>query len=258
MKILLLVDYKINEDQLKRMKAEVQSIYKKNGVNISFIDEWRDLSNVPKEWYDSSAEGIKRSYIADVTKEIYARYAKDVDQVVFLIHRDHWNLTGVWGWNMSRVFNGYGVQQCRFDNRNQANSVGTMYHELMHDHDSYVYVYTGKIIEDIIKVPNWDEDLVHAGKNTGTSFGWKYIRYNENQEALKAISAVLNEAIEARQKVWLKKKVSMLEQIVKLYQQLIVLRRQVEIQTRGDIPMYANRFKKCCGVPAVRSILRRF
>lgn len=241
MKILLITDYKINEEQLKSVKKSVSDIYKTNtGITLEFVDEWRDLSNVPKAWYDDEAEGIDKAYIAKVTKEVYARYREDIDQVMFLIHRDHWTLTGVWGWNLSRVYNGYGVQQCRFDNRNLVNSIGTMYHELMHDHDTFIYTYLGKNIEDSVLVKDWDDDVVHGGRYSGTTFGWKYIRHNENQEALKLIGPLLKEAVEKRRIVWLKTKLGYLQEIVRLYERVAILKRQLVAQGRGDLAIKPN------------------
>jgi hypothetical protein len=236
MKLLLLLDNKIREDQLATVKKEVAAIYKTNtGITLEFVEEWRDFSNVPKEWYDASSEGIKKSYIADATREIYRRHTEAVDQVVFFIHRDNWNLTGVWGWNLSKAYNGYGVQQCRFDNRNLANTVGTLYHELMHDHDTFIYTYKGINIETILKVKDWDDDVVHGGKYSGTTYGYGYIRHNENQAALKQIGPLLSQAIEERRKLYLKRQITMLQEIVRLQQLVIVLKRQMEARSRGDI-----------------------
>lgn len=247
MKILLICDYKIREEQLKEVKKEISALYRKNAaIELKFIDEWRDLSNLPKQWYDKDSEGIDKGYIAKVTKEVYARYAEDIDQVMFLVHRDHWNLTGVWGWNLSKVFNGYGVQQCRFDSKNLANTVGTMYHELMHDHDTFVYTYTGKKVEDAVLVPNWDTYCVHGGRGETNSLGWKYIRYNENQAALAAIAPLLNEALMKRRTLWDKKKLVYLQEIVRLAERVIVLQRQLLAQQRGDI---AVKYKHICTQP---------
>lgn len=236
MNILLLLDNKIKEDQLAQVKRELSAIYKKNcDIKLRFTDEWRDFSYVPKEWYDDEAEGIQKSYIASVTKEIYKRYAEDIDEVVFFIHRDHWNLTGVWGWNLSKTFNGYGIQQCRFDNKNLANTLGTIYHEQMHDHDTFIYTYTGVKIESVLRINDWDDDLVHGGKYSGTTYGWKYIRHNENQESLKLIAPYLTEALKKRRELWDTKKIGYLQEIIRLAEQVIVLQRARLAQLRGDI-----------------------
>jgi len=236
LKILLLVDNKIKQDQLDAVKAEVASFYQLNcKIKLAFTEERRDFSNVPKEWYDEETEGIQKKYIAEVTKELYKKYAEDIDEVVFFVHRDNWTLTGVWGWNLSKTFSGYGVQQCRFDNKNLANSVGTLYHELHHDHDTFIFTYTGVKIETIANVIDWDDDITHAGRFTGTNYGYKYIRHNENQESLKIIAPYLQQAIAKRREIWDKKKVGYLQQIIKLAEQVIVIQRALIAQKRGDV-----------------------
>lgn len=234
MNILLLLDNKINEDQLKEVKKQVSKIYKDNtGIKLYFTDEWRDFSNVPKEFYTKEEEGIKKSYLAETTKEIYSRYKDRIDHVVFFIHKDNWKLTGVWGWNTSKVFNGYGVQQCRFDTK-VVNTVGTLYHELMHDHDSFIYTYTGKVIEKMVLVKDWDDDVVHGGRYSLTNYGWKYIRYNENQPALQLIADALKEALAVK-----RKPISRSE----LINLALILARQLVTKRRKDLAIKSN--NKC-------------
>lgn len=241
MKILLLVDKKIKQSQLDEMKNKVSEMYQDNaGVELVFFEERRDLSNLPKEYYSTGNEGIKRSYIQSATSEIYKRYAKELHQVVFLVHRDNWNLEGVWGWNLSKVYNGYGVQQCRFDSVNIANAIGTLYHELMHDHDSFIYTYTGKRIAPLVGIKDWDDDVVHGGRYSGVISEWKYIRYNENQKALKAIGQSLREALEEKLKLHFKDTITMLETIIRLQKIVLVLKRQVEVRKRGDVAIKPN------------------
>ena len=237
MNILILADNKINESQLKQVKAEVALIYKKNtDIKLNYVEEWRDLSNVPKEWYTSTDEGIKKSFIAETTKEIYSRYKDRLDQVVFLIHRDNWNLTGVWGWNLSKIYNGYSIQQCRFDNRNLNNSIGTLYHEFMHDHDSFIYTFLGTKIENKVLVKDWDDDVVHGGKYSKTTYGWDYIRYNENQPALELIGDDLKSAIAKKRSAYAGKEKELL-------QMAVILLRQLIAERRGDIAIKSN--NKC-------------
>jgi hypothetical protein len=234
--ILLLLDNKIREDQLARVKKEVGALYKNNaGVTIKWHEEWRDFSSYPKEEYWGGYEGLKRSYIEQVTKEIDARWKEELDNVVFFIHADNWNLNGVWGWNHSAQFNGYGVQQCRFDSRNVVNSIGTLYHEMMHDHDTFVYTYSGVHIAPIVKVANWDNFAVHGGRDTGEEGkdGWKYIRHNENQHALKAISTVFKQSVEKRRDLFIKR-VGVMQETIRLLQQIVVLQRALIAKRKGE------------------------
>lgn len=235
MNILLLLDNDIAESQVDEVTAALVDLYKKNcDVTLNFTRERRDFSAVPKEWYDNETEGIKKSFIEAETKKIYKKYAEAIDSVVFFVHRDHWNLTGVWGWNLSKIFNGYSVQQCRFDTKNLVNSIGTLYHELHHDHDTFIYTYIGQRVEDIVGVKDWDDDVTHGGRYSGTTYGWKYIRNNENQQSLVAIAPYLREAIKKRRVIWSTKE-EKYKKIISLLEQTIVLYRQLQMQKRGDI-----------------------
>lgn len=234
-----MLDNKIDERQLDRVKREVKDIYKKNtDVTIKFYEEWRDFTKYPKEVYWGEFEGVEKAYIRTVTNEIYKRYQEEVDSVVFFIHRDNWNLKGVWGWNLAGVFNSYSVQQCRFDSRNVVNSIGTLYHELMHDVDSYVYINSNVIVEPFVKVNNWDRACVH-----GEEVGWDYIRYNENQRALKAVP--FKQAVTDRRRIWDTKKGLYLK-IINLAEQVLALQRQLVAKQRGDLPIKP---KNVCHLP---------
>lgn len=240
--ILLLCDNKIREDQLAQTKREVAGFYKNNaGVTIKWHEEWRDFTSYPKEVYWGGYEGLKISYISQATKEINSRWHEEIDCVVFLIHRDHWNLNGVWGWNHSATFHGYGVQQVRFDNRNVANSVGTLYHEMMHDLDTFCFTYTGQHIKTIVNVNDWDNFCVHGGRDTGeeNTTEWRYIRYNENQQALKAIAGVFVNAIKKRRDLFTKR-IGFMQEIIRLAEKVIVLQRALIARQRGDLPIKKN------------------
>ena len=232
MNILLLLDDKIRDDQLKKVKIDVAKIYDVSAdVTIRWFEERRDYTTYPKQTYSAGYEGIAYSHIDTVTKEIYSRWAEEVDQVVFLIHADNWNLKGVWGWNISKTYSGYGVQQCRFDHRNLVNSIGVMYHELMHDANTFVYTYTGKIIETLFDFSNWDDAVVH-----GEHRDWSYIRHNENQSALVTISPLLRQALVARHALFTRR-VNLLNEIIRLAEIVLTLTRAKIAADRADLPI---------------------
>lgn len=240
MNILLLVDKKIRQSQLDKMKSEVASLYKTNcNITLKWFEESRDFTTIPTEWYRPEDMGIKKTHIKKVAAEIYDRYAEEIDEVVFLIHKDNWTLEGVWGWNMSNVYNGYGIQQCRFDSRNVSNSIGTLYHELHHDHDTFIYTYTGIKIERVVGVVDWDDDITHGGRYSGRDYGWDYIRYKENQDSLVQIKPFLQKAIKERRSIFTTK-VGLMEKIIQLQKQLIVLLRQKQAGLRGDLAIKIN------------------
>jgi hypothetical protein len=236
MKLYIFRDNKINVDQFAKVKAELSSLYKTNaGVELEYVEEAYDFTTYPKEWYTPTDEGVKKTFLRDLCKQVHAKHAEDVDHVILLIHRDNWNLTGVWGWNISNQYYNYHVQQCRYDNRNTANSVGTLYHEIMHAHDRYILTYTGINISEVVKVTDWDDDVVHGGRYTNRNFGFAYIRYNENQSALKAIGTHLQVSRALRKELFSKRKRTLLE-IAMLYAQLLIVKkRQQQLATLPDI-----------------------
>jgi hypothetical protein len=248
MKILILKDKTINNTLLGQVELQIKTVYKELG--IEFIHQDFDYSTYPVSEYFNGFYGISHSWLQVECAKVYKRYAEEVDQVVFLIASDNWKLDdasvpsgkGVWGWNMSGRFNGYGVQQVRFaqrkdhsDARNVNNSAGTLYHELHHDHDTYIFVNTGDVIENVVGVKDWDNDVTHGG-----SPDWPYIRTTKDgTKSVDMIMPLLKKARNTRKVVWLTKKVGLLQQIHRLMVQL----RSLQASVRGDVPILEN--NKC-------------
>jgi hypothetical protein len=229
---------------------QVESVYKENAdIGITWHTEEQDFTTYPKEIYYGTFEGIDRKWLATRCADIYKRWAEEVDQVVFLVHSDNWNLNGVWGWNMSYGYSGYGVQQVRFADvenhttaRNVRNSAGTLYHELHHDHDAFIFNYTGKRVEEVVKVKNWDDEVTH-----GESTAWAYIRtVNDNTASIKAIAPLLREALAKRRAIF-DTKVGRLRRIVQLLEQVVVLQRQLISRQRGDLALLPD---GSCALPS--------
>jgi hypothetical protein len=252
MKILLLTDRTINKTMLGQVQLQVANNYK--DLNMEFVVEDFDFTTYPIEQYWGGYWGIQQSWLRARCADIYKKYAESIDCVVFLVASPNWKLDdiaivgagkGVWGWNHSNQFSSYGVQQVRFaqnprhtDERNVNNSAGTLYHELMHDHDTYVFVNTGEVVERTLNVASFDEDVVH-----GRHADWAYIRtVNDNVRALQLIMQKLIAARDARKRVWLTKKVGLLQQIVRLMVQL----RALQAGVRGDIPCLPDNKCVCC------------
>lgn len=254
MKILILKDKSVNNTLLGQVQLQVEDIYKRNtGVQLEWAIEETDYSSYEIEEYLPwrGYWGLRRSDIATKMKDVYSRWREEVDVVVYLIDSSNWKLTGVWGWAISKAYSGYGVLQVRFanekshtDTRNVNNTVGTLYHELMHDHDSFVFTYTGKLVEHIVPVESWDGFCVHGGRDLGREGedGWKYIRYNENQHALKAISKEFNEALVKRRSLFIEH-TELQQRVVQLLEQYVVLLRQFLAKQRGDIAILPH--NKC-------------
>lgn len=222
---------------------QVVELYSKNAnIECQIFSESRDFSMLEFEEYLPNMMGITHAHIQAETNDIYKRWEHEVDLVIFLVHDDNWIVRDkVWGWNISKIFNGYEIEQCRFDPKNEANTVGTLYHEIMHSHDSFIYRLTGIRIEELVKVNNWDYELVH-----GESTQWDYIRYKENQSALTLIASPLKKAVDV--------KVALFEARVKsLYRQLydtleilkITLRTLSKELEKRDMPILSKGRCEC-------------
>jgi len=251
MKILLLTDRTINRSMLGQVQLQVSNVYK--GLDMEFVVEDFDFTDYPIEQYWGGYWGMQQAWLRARCADVYRRWAEEIDVVVFLVASPNWKLDDpaivgdkpVWGWNISNQYSGYGVQQVRFaqnprhtDARNVNNSAGTLYHELHHDHDTYVFVNTGKVLEQIVGVNNWDNDITHGG-----SPDWAYIRtVNDNVDSITRIMPTLTEARDARKRVWLTKKVGLLQQIVRLMTQV----RALQAGVRGDLPILPNNKCVCC------------
>lgn len=244
MNILILKDTPVDHPKLEGVMREIASLYTTNtGITPIFHVEERDFSELEySEYTESGALGIEKSYLDAYCKEVYSRWAEEIDLVIFLVHDKNWkpgdfnySKQKVWGWNISNAYSGYQVEQCRWDPVREVNSVGTMYHEIMHSHDSFIYSYLGYWIHKMVGVTNWDEDCVH-----GRSDKWDYIRYKENQEALRAIREPLFYAFQKRREIF-DKKVSKMRQTIQLLQQAVVLLNQLVVkQRKKDIPLLEN------------------
>ena len=256
MKVLILTDTTINKTELGQVTREVAEIYQ-NNANITF--EWRyqdfDFTDYPIMQYWGGYWGMAHTWLRDRCAEVYRRYAEDIDCVVFAVASPNWKLDdptivgdkGVWGWNMSAQFSGYGVQQVRIaqnprhtTQRNINNSIGVLYHEMHHDHDTFVFVNTGKTVEPIVGVRSWDNGITHGGEAP-----WQYMRFKENQASIKAIAPVFREALTARRRIWETKK-SLYERVIQLAEQYIALLRQQLAAQRGDIAILADNKCVCC------------
>jgi hypothetical protein len=167
-------------------------------------------------------EHLPDYYLRDLTDDVFDEYKEGVDNVVIHIHRDNWNLAGIWGQNFSNIYSGYQVHVCRFDNKNLANSLGTLYHEFMHCVDAVIKTYTGEDINKLGIWSSWDKTCVHGGRPDQVGvYKWTYIRHKENQEVLMYVGNSLKTAYEKRDKIYKQKKlINLLERLVVLYRAL--------------------------------------
>lgn len=236
MRVFVFKDKIIPREKAEKAFEEVFELYRKNaGIYPTLKMEDVDFSDLPVEFYEKNFLGIDKSYISRMTGQLKKRYGNGIDLVVFLVHQDNWKAiadSGVWGWNISKAFHGYEVEECRFDAKNNANNVGTLYHEIMHSHDSFIYRYLSVWIHKIIGVKNWDYSVVHGKEN-----GYKFIRYKENQDALKSIGIYLKEAFRRRLLLY-QKEIAVYKKLIKLLTSLAeLLRRKIVLLKKKDEPL---------------------
>lgn len=227
MRIVILRDFNITDEEWKELETELTNLYKKHTpVTPEFYIEEHDFSAVPTEVDpdgDIKPSGRYRQELAD---DVYSRYGEfGTDHVVMMVHEDNWIFKGIWGQNWSNVYHSYHFELCRFDKDNVANSLGTFYHELMHSHDALIHTTIGVDINNLRIAPSWDKFCVHGGRpdKEGVT-DWEYIKYKENTEALKAIGLYLHRSYEKRRSLHMKK-IGMMTTIVSLAQKVLVLLR---------------------------------
>lgn len=221
MRYIVLTDNKIDKDDAQRVKKKIKDFFERNGVTTKIDLFFEDMTDLPFENYysDNSGQnrGIRKSYIKKRAKAIKDRYHKKYDSIVFWVHHNNWVPVedNIWGWNISNEFSGFENQQCRFDPKNDANTLGTFYHESMHAYDQYIFRILGKSINEIAKVSDWDDRVVHGG-----SPRYQYIRHKENNDILKKIAPLINKATQQRVNDFQQFK-SLLKSLIETYRSLI-------------------------------------
>lgn len=236
MRTLILLDEDADRKKVEKALSEVASIFK---INTGIVCEWhfevRDFYSLRFEDYYNGNYGMNRADIAADTKKLWEAWRHEIDNVLYLVHDQAWTpgrmSNRIWGWNLAGAINGYNVQQCRYDPKNNVNNVGTIYHEIMHCQDSFVWA---QLAVDINKLgfswTNWDEDVVH-----GRGSEWDYIRYSENQAALKSIGTYVSMALKKRVDIYTTR-TSLQQEVIRLAEKTVVLLRE-EIIRRGSIPV---------------------
>jgi hypothetical protein len=235
MRILLLKDKKVKQSLLSGVMNQFIDLYHTNtGIIPTYDIEERDFSIQEGEErynFDTLPYGLTKREVDAVHK----KYREQYDHIIFSVHRDHcseWgkvksstgNMVNIWGENFSNVFYKYDVEVCRFDDKNLANSLGTIYHEVHHSHNTTIKTYLGVNVEQIpaLGIKDWDNDITHGG-----GAFWDYIRHTENQASLVTIALLLKQSYEKRKQLFNQEKITMLQTMVKLLQQLIVLQRSL-------------------------------
>lgn len=209
MRFVIIKDKLITQEKCDALTAEFADFIQKNtGRKPKFYIEEHDFTTVPTE---ADADGdLKptKAYTTALMDRVHAKYGTyGTDSVVMLVHNKNWIYTGIWGSNWSNVWYTYHVHLVRFDSRNSANSLGTLYHEWMHSVDALIKTHTGfdvnTLFKDVTCYKNWDTSYVHGNRNTDClNPELKYIRWKDNVTALKAIAPYLRQAYDVRKAMY--------------------------------------------------------
>lgn len=210
MRFTILKDKKISTEEINELERQFTDfIYENTGLTPTFFIHEQDYTRVPTELDGDGDTKPTKAYFTALTNQVHASYGTyGTDSVVMLVHRDNWIFDGIWGTNFSNVYHQYHVHLCRFDSKNVANSLGTLYHEWMHSVDVLIKTHTGFDINTLFNKTacwvSWDQTLVHANRFTGCKeTPFKYIRWKENVSALQAIAPHLQKAYKARKEMYL-------------------------------------------------------
>ena len=224
MKLHILRDPKIKYADMEEVERQfIDLMYEHADITPTFTHEDKDYETYPKERDSDGDDHLPYSYLKEAAAGVYKKRGMTTDYVVLWIHRDNWELNGIWGTAYANKFEGYQVLVCRFDSRNLANSLGTLYHEVMHPFDTFIKTYTGVDINSLGKWTSWDKTIVHGGRPDQVGkYPWTYIRHKENTDALAYIAPQLREAFKKRHALYTQKTlISVLERIVVAYRALI-------------------------------------
>ena len=228
MRLVVLLDNKIKEDEWNELNRQFTDlVFEYTGLTPTFFIEHEDYTYVPT-FVDTDGDVMPtNSYFKTLTDRVYAKYGTwGTDSVVMLVHRDNWVFKGLWGTNKSNLYHQYHVHLCRFDNKNIANSLGTLYHEWMHSLDALIKTHTGVDINSYFKqskcFKDWDATCVHGNKtHTCKETPYSYIRWKENTDALAMIAPELKKAYAKRKEMYYQPYVTALWQAVDVVRGLL-------------------------------------
>lgn len=228
MRFVVLKDNKISEAEWTNLATEFSDLVKQHtGLKPTFFIEPTDYTYVPTV-IDSDGDIVPaNAYFKARTEEVYNKYGTwGTDSVVMLVHRDNWVFKGIWGTNKSNLYHQYHLHLCRFDDKNIANSLGTLYHEWMHSLDALIKTHTGVEIDNYFTSTNcfkdWDSTICHGNKfHTCKDTPYSYIRWKENTDALAMIAPDLKKAYAKRKEMYYQPYVTALWQAVDVLRGLL-------------------------------------
>lgn len=223
MRLVILKDIAISSVQFNKLRNQFTDLYHTHtGITPTFFVEDFEYKNIPTIIDNDGDVMPSLDWRKDTIAQVHKRYGDfGTDHVVLLVHRNNWVFKGIWGTNWSNVYHGYHVQLCRFDDKNAANALGTLYHEVHHSHDALIKATLGIDVNPIVEVSSWDRAITHGGQAP-----WKYIRWKENTDSLRAIAPLLKQSYDKRKQLHDDVVKSLLKQVVSLAERYLILLRQ--------------------------------
>jgi hypothetical protein len=228
MRFVILKDVRIKDSEWTKLAQEFTDLVKQyTELTPTFFIEHEDYSDVPT-FVDTDGDVMPtNTYFKTLTDRVYAKYGTwGTDSVVMLVHRDNWVFKGIWGTNKSNQYHQYHLHLCRFDNKNIANSLGTLYHEWMHSLDVLIKTHTGVDINTYFTgtrcFTDWDNTCVHGNRFKGCpETPYKYIKWKDNVDALAMIAPDLKKAYAKRKEMYYQPYVTALWQVVDVVRGLL-------------------------------------
>ena len=207
MRSVVIIDLKIDKDEALALLDDFSEFFEKHtGIKHEFWVERRDFSIVPTMVESDGDLKPTPKYRTDLNNDVHSRYGDyGTDNVIMWVHEDNFLYKGIWGQNWSGIYHKHSFQLCRWDKDNDANTFGTLYHELMHSFDWVIKEETGFEIDTLFAkdkcFADWDSSWVHGNRHTDCKGDFKYIGRatgRENAEALERIAIHLKDAFTIR------------------------------------------------------------
>lgn len=219
MRVLAIIDTKIDKDEALAMLEQYNQIWKDNvGDEITYWVERKDFTSVPTV---PDADGDLKpnwGYRQELTTEVHKRYGDyGVDDIIWWVHEDNFLFKGIWGTAWSYVHYKYNLLLCRWDKKNPVNTLNTLFHEGVHPLDTLLPKELGVDINEVLKnyiLKNFskrdrdyvltngfdiDRDYVHGGLPSMPYIGQRgYVRNKTNLELLKVCAPYIRKAHQKR------------------------------------------------------------
>lgn len=161
---------------------------------------------------------IDKNWLFDKTKEIADEQGNMTDIILFFVD-DYGKKINLLGRAYGGFINGYKVGVVRADRYNTAE------HELLHMFNDFVQLYLGYDLSSVFGVASFDENVVHGNHPN-------YREYEYKKVFEKAEPYVMNAVAKRKQEY-----ISLLEELVVLYRQLIMLKKDKVVKESDENPI---------------------